>query len=76
VRGVSDRRRRGHTTAARPVLHNERLAQALLELLPEDAGEQAGDAARRERDDEGDRPARVVGRLRQRASGARAEQRR
>jgi len=32
--------------AARAVLHHERLAEALLELLAQDAGEQARDPAR------------------------------
>ena len=69
-RRVRDRRGRRHAAAARPVLHHERLAQALLEPLAQHAGEQAGHPAGRKRHDEGDRPVRVVGRLRRGAVGA------
>ena len=73
-RRMRDRGCRRHAAAARPVLHDERLAQALLEPLAQDASEQAGDAARRKRDDEADGAAGIVGWLGRRGSGASANQ--
>ena len=51
-RRARDRGRRRRAAAARTVLDHEWLAQALLELRSEGAGERLVDAARRERDDE------------------------
>ena len=45
---------------ARLVLDHERLAEPLLEPLPEHAGEDVGAAAGRERNHDGDRPRRII----------------
>ena len=59
-RRLGDRARRDDAAGARPVLDHEGLAEPLLELLPEHAGEDVGAAAGRERNHDGDRPRRII----------------
>jgi len=49
---------------ARPVVHDDRLAERLLEIVRDLARQHVGRAARRKGDDEADRPLRVVLRTR------------
>jgi hypothetical protein len=58
-RRASDGDRPGHPAGAGPVLDQERLAEPLLQPLPEHARQKLGAAAGRERDHEGDGAARI-----------------
>ena len=57
---MRDRVHRRHAAAARAMIDHERLAEPLLELLADDARDQSGRAARRERHDEGDGLTRIL----------------
>ena len=59
-RRFGERDGRDHRAAARPVLDQHRLAEALRQLLSDGAGDEVHSAARRERHHQRDRPVRKI----------------
>ena len=68
-RRLRDRGRADHGAGARLVLHDDRLAEPLLEFLGDDARQDLGAAAGRVRHDQRDRPRRIFVRSRRRRRG-------